>query len=47
MMIVTPEITLPINASDAQPNIYMPRDFLVKLDPKDVPQPLPSRKGKK
>jgi len=36
---VTPEITLPLNSTDTQPNVYMPKDFLVKLSPSDVVQP--------
>jgi pilus assembly protein CpaC len=36
LVIVTPEITLPLNASDAKPSIYFPRDFLVRLDPNDI-----------
>jgi pilus assembly protein CpaC len=36
LVIVTPEITVPLNASDAKPSIYFPRDFLVRLDPNDV-----------
>jgi len=35
--VVTPEITMPISASDPQPNIYMPKDFLVRLSPSDLP----------
>jgi pilus assembly protein CpaC len=45
VVIVTPEITTPVNANDPQPNIYMPKDFLVRLSPSDVLQPQP--KGKK
>jgi pilus assembly protein CpaC len=49
IVIVTPEVTTPLNATDPQPNIYMPKDFLVRLDPKDVPQPQTksNSKGKK
>jgi pilus assembly protein CpaC len=47
IVMVTPEITTPLNATDPQPNIYMPKDFLVRLDPKDVPQPKTTTKGKK
>ena len=36
LVIVTPEITLPLRAGDPKPDIYFPRDFLVKLDPNDV-----------
>src|SRR5262249_31669525 len=35
VMIVTPEITMPLGPNDAKPDIYMPKDFLVRLDPKD------------
>jgi pilus assembly protein CpaC len=37
IMLVTPEITSPLATTDSKPNLYMPRDFLVRLDPKDVP----------
>ncbi len=47
VVLVTPEVTMPINSTDAVPNLYMPRDFLVKLDPKDVPPPPPTHKSKK
>jgi pilus assembly protein CpaC len=36
VVIVTPEITQPLNANDPKPEIYFPRDFLVRLDPNDV-----------
>lgn len=38
VVVVTPEITMPINANDPQPNIYMPKDFLVRLSPDDLPK---------
>lgn len=38
VMIVTPEITMPLGPNDPKPEIYMPKDFLKRLDPKDVPQ---------
>ena len=38
IMLVTPEMTTPLATTDAKPTVYMPRDFLVRLDPKDVPQ---------
>jgi pilus assembly protein CpaC len=44
VVVVTPEITMPINASDPQPNIYMPKDFLVRLSPGDLPQAQPKKK---
>jgi pilus assembly protein CpaC len=36
LVIVTPEITLPLRAGDPKPDIYFPKDFLVKLDPSDI-----------
>ncbi len=44
VVVVTPEITMPINANDPQPNIYMPKDFLVRLSPDDLPKPQPKKK---
>ena len=38
VVLVTPEMTVPIGANDQKPNLYMPKDFLVRLDPKDIPQ---------
>jgi pilus assembly protein CpaC len=38
IMIVSPEVTMPLGPNDPRPDIYMPKDFLKKLDPKDVPQ---------
>jgi len=38
IVIVTPEITEPLGVSDNRPDLYMPRDFLVKLDPKTMAQ---------
>jgi pilus assembly protein CpaC len=35
LVIVTPEITQPLNANDPKPDIYFPKDFLVRLDPND------------
>jgi pilus assembly protein CpaC len=37
LLVVTPEITEPLNPGQV-PNIYMPRDFLVRLNPDDAPQ---------
>jgi pilus assembly protein CpaC len=45
VVLVTPEITEPLGPNDTKPNIYMPKDFLVRLDPKDIPQPI-KKKGK-
>lgn len=39
VVLVTPEVTEPLGPNDPKPNVYMPRDFLVRLDPKDLPQP--------
>ena len=36
VVIVTPEITQPLGPNDPKPEIYFPRDFLVRLDPNDV-----------
>jgi pilus assembly protein CpaC len=36
VVLVTPEVTQPLNATDAKPEIYFPRDFLVRLDPNDL-----------
>jgi pilus assembly protein CpaC len=45
VVLVTPEVTEPLGPNDPKPNVYMPRDFLVRLDPKDIPQQ-PSKKKK-
>jgi pilus assembly protein CpaC len=37
IMLVTPEITMPLGPNDPKPIPYMPKDFLVRLDPKDLP----------
>jgi pilus assembly protein CpaC len=37
VVLVTPEITMPLSPGDVQPTPFYPRDFLVKLDPKDIP----------
>lgn len=42
LLVVTPEITEPLNPGEV-PNLYMPKDFLVRLDPNNVQQ----TKGKK
>jgi pilus assembly protein CpaC len=44
VVLVTPEITEPLGPNDAKPSVYMPKDFLVRLDPKDLPQPPPKKK---
>ena len=38
IMMVTPEITMPLGPNDPKPEPYFPRDFLKRLDPKDVPK---------
>jgi len=50
IVVVTPEVTSPINATDPQPTLYMPKNFLVRLSPQDIAQagaPAKSPKGKK
>jgi pilus assembly protein CpaC len=46
VVLVTPEITEPLGTNDPKPSVYMPRDFLVRLDPKDLPQQSNSKKKK-
>jgi pilus assembly protein CpaC len=46
VMMVTPEITEPLGPNDAKPSIYMPKDFLVRLEPKDVQAPHNARPAK-
>ncbi len=45
VVLVTPEITEPLGPNDPKPSVYMPKDFLVRLDPKDIPQQ-PGKKKK-
>jgi pilus assembly protein CpaC len=47
IMVVTPEITMPLGPNDPRPEIFMPKDFLVRLDPKDVPKSATTKKGSK
>jgi pilus assembly protein CpaC len=47
VMIVTPEVTMPLGPNDPKPDIYMPKDFLKRLDPKDIPPAPPVNKAKK
>jgi hypothetical protein len=35
-MMVTPEITMPLSPNDPKPELYFPKDFLKRLDPKDI-----------
>jgi len=44
IMIVTPEITMPLGPNDPKPDLYMPKDFLKKLEPKDVPPQASNKK---
>jgi pilus assembly protein CpaC len=44
VVLVTPEITEPLGVNDPKPSVYMPRDFLVRLDPKDLPQQTKKKK---
>jgi len=44
VVLVTPEVTEPLGPNDPKPSVYMPKDFLVRLDPKDLPQPKSKRK---
>jgi pilus assembly protein CpaC len=44
IMMVTPEITMPLGPNDPQPNLYMPKDFLKRLEQKDLPPPVASKK---
>ncbi len=39
VVLVTPEITEPLGPNDPKPSVYLPKDFLVRLDPKDYAQP--------
>jgi pilus assembly protein CpaC len=44
IMLVTPEITEPLGPNDSKPGLFFPRDFLVRLQPKDVAQGAPLQK---
>jgi len=46
VMLVTPEVTEPLGANDPKPTPYFPKDFLKRLEPKDV-QPAKSGAKKK
>jgi len=45
VVLVTPEVTEPLGPNDPKPSVYMPKDFLVRLDPKDIPQQPKKRKN--
>jgi pilus assembly protein CpaC len=46
VLLVTPEVTAPLNPNDPKPEITFPRDFLVRLDPTDILATAP-KNGKK
>ncbi len=46
VVLVTPEVTQPLGPNDPKPSVYMPKDFLIRLDPKDIPQPMSRLKKK-
>jgi pilus assembly protein CpaC len=37
VMLVTPEVTEALGPNDPKPSPYFPKEFLKRLDPKDVP----------
>jgi len=45
VVLVTPEVTEPLGPNYPKPSVYMPKDFLVRLDPKDIPQQPKKKKG--
>ena len=47
VMMVTPEITEPLSATDEKPMPTFPRDFLVHLSPEDIQKDAPKPKSKK
>lgn len=44
VVLVTPEVTEPLGPNDPKPTVYMPKDFLVRLEPKDLPPPTKKKK---
>ena len=44
VMLVTPEVTEPLGPNDPKPSPYFPKEFLKRLDPKDVPAAKPAGK---
>lgn len=44
VMMITPEITEPLNPNDAKPMPNFPRDFLVRLEPGDLKKDAPKKK---
>ena len=49
VMLVTPEVTLPLGPNDPRPDVAFPKDFLVRLDPQNSPdmQNAKAKAGKK
>ena len=47
VMLVTPEVTEPLGPNDPKPTPYFPKDFLKRLEPKDVQPPKGSAKSSK
>jgi len=45
VLIVTPEVTMPLNPNDPKPEIYFPKDFLVRLEPGDAAAGAKGAKG--
>jgi len=47
-MLVTPEVTEPLGPNDPKPTPYFPKDFLKRLEPKDIqPQKGSAKSSKK
>jgi pilus assembly protein CpaC len=44
VMMITPEVTEPLNPNDAKPMPNFPRDFLVRLEPGDLKKDAPKKK---
>jgi pilus assembly protein CpaC len=44
VMLVTPEVTEALGPNDPKPSPYFPKDFLKRIDPKDVPAAKPAGK---
>jgi pilus assembly protein CpaC len=47
ILLVTPEVTMPLSATERQPEITFPRQFLVRLQQSDIQPPPQSKSGKK
>jgi pilus assembly protein CpaC len=46
IMMVTPEITMPLGPNDPKPEPYFPKDFLKRLEPKDLQKETPKNTAK-